>query len=136
MEEKRTFGRVNMLAPLFVRQMQGAAAEDCFCHLIEQKFDDYLKRSLYKKINISGSGILFESDVPFAPGGILEVKFMLDDAYLGVIYLCIEILRVDMRLRGYRIAGRYVGIDESVREMIIKYIYARERGAAGKKIRD
>jgi hypothetical protein len=134
MEDKRGYARISMLAPLYVRQLSGVTLDDCFCRLNEQGFDDYLKRSLYKKINISGSGILFESDVPFAPGGILEVQFMLDDAYLGLIDLCIEVLRVDMRPRGYRIAGRYVGMNESVQKLILQFISDRERRTIRKKI--
>jgi hypothetical protein len=131
--EKRAFARVSILAPLFVRPMSGATEDNCFSRLNEQGFDDYLKRSLYKKMNLSGSGLLFESDVPFAPGGILEVQLMLDDVYHGVFDICIEVLRVDMRPRGYRIAGKYVGIDESVRSLILQFITARENRGSSKK---
>jgi hypothetical protein len=125
-EELRGYFRVNMLAPLFVRPLHGITAEKYHCRLNAQGFDDYLKRSLYKKINISGSGIGFESDQPYAPGGILEVRFMLDDVHLGLIDLCIEVLRVDMRPKGYWVAGRYVGMVEDVRQLILQFISQRE----------
>jgi hypothetical protein len=125
--------RVSMLAPLTVRPFSGLSADDCFCRLNGQDFDDYLKRNLYKKLNISATGIAFESNMPFAPGSILEVRFTLDDIYTGVIELCIEVLRVDIWPRGYWIAGRYIGINEGVRELIFQFIAEREQRVSRKK---
>ncbi len=122
-----------MLAPLFVRPLSSAAPDECFCRLNEQGFDDYLKRSLYKKINISGSGIVLNSDVSYAPGSFLEVQFMLDDAYPGIIALCIEVLRVDMRPGGYLVAGRFAGMDDKVQKLIVNFISEREHRVRGRK---
>jgi hypothetical protein len=133
-KELRKYVRVSIMAPLYARLSPGLSAENCFCRLNGQLFDDYLKRSLYKRICISGSGMAFESDVPFAPGGILEVRFALDDIYPGVIELCLEVLRVDMRPRCYCIVGKYLGMDERVRKLIVQFTSEREQRAGRKKI--
>ena len=133
-KELRQFDRVNVLAPLTARPLSGVFADKCFCRLNGQTFDDSLKRNLYKRLNISGTGLAFESDAPFAQGGILEVRFSLDDVYSGVIELCIEVMRVDMRPRGYWIAGRFVGMDEAIRKLILKFIYERGQRSDRKKI--
>jgi hypothetical protein len=49
--------------------------------LSAQGFDEFLKRSLVKKINIGVEALSFESDTPFAPGNRLELRIMLEDVY-------------------------------------------------------
>jgi|WetSurMetagenome_2_1015567.scaffolds.fasta_scaffold00217_6 hypothetical protein len=133
-EEMRRFLRVNMLAPLFVKPMLGASAEDCYSRLNEQGFEEYLKRSLYKKMNISGSGIGFESQQPYAPGGVLEIRLMLDDVYNGTIEVCAEVIRVDLRPMGYWVAGRFVNLSEDIRKIILKFVEQRELRLLSRKI--
>jgi len=123
-----------MLAPMFVKPMFGASVEDCYSRLNEQGFEEYLKRSLYKKMNISGSGIGFESDQPYAPGGIVEIRMMLDDVYNGIIELCVEIVRVDLRPKGYWVAGRFVGINEEIQKKILQFVAMREHRLLSRKI--
>jgi hypothetical protein len=133
-EEMRAFLRVNMLAPLFVKPLHGVSADDCYSRLNEQEFDEYLKRSLYKKINISGSGIGFESNQPYAPGGILEVRLMLDDVYSGTMDLCAEVVRIDLRPMGYWVAARFVGLSEDIRNMIFQFVSGRENRLISRRI--
>jgi hypothetical protein len=133
-EEMRRFIRVNMLAPLFVKPMHALSAADCYSRLNEQGFDEYLKRSLYKKMNISGSGIGFESNQSYAPGGIVEVRLMLDDVYSGSIELCVEVVRVGLRPMGFWVAGKFVGLGEDIQKMILQFVAQRELRLLSRKV--
>jgi hypothetical protein len=133
-EESRRFLRVNLLAPLFAKPMLGGSADDCYSRLNEQQFDEYLKRSLYKKMNISGSGIGFESNQPYAPGGILEIRLMLDDVYSGTMDLCVEVVRVDLRPMGYWVAGRFLRLSEDIQKKILQFVAQREHRLMSRKI--
>jgi|GEM_PF-2194740 len=133
-EEMRRFMRVNMLAPLFVKPIHGISADECYSRLNEQGFDEYLKRSLYKKMNISGSGIGFESNQSFAPGGIVEIRLMLDDIYSGSIELCVEIVRVGLRPMGFWVAGRFVGLGQDIQKMILQFVAQREHRLLSRKV--
>jgi hypothetical protein len=133
-KESRKFDRVNALVPLSVLPLSKASPGNYFCRLDEQDFDDYLKIVLYKDLDISGAGISFESHVPFAVGGILEVRIKLDDIYPGRIQLYLEVMRVDVSPDGYRIAGRYVDLDKDIRKLILQFISARKNRVAKKKI--
>jgi|WetSurMetagenome_2_1015567.scaffolds.fasta_scaffold00764_7 hypothetical protein len=133
-EELREFSRVNMLAPLFVQPLYGVSADDCPCGMKEQGFDEYFRRSLYKKVNISVTGIAFESDQPYAQGSILEIRFMLDDVYTGIIDLCAEVVRVDMQSRGFLVAGRFISMDKTISDLICQFIRLRENRPERRKV--
>jgi hypothetical protein len=123
-----------MLAPLFVKPMHGISADECYSRLNAHGFEEYLKRSLYKKMNISGSGMGFESDQPYAPGGIMEIRLMLDDVYSGTIEVCVEVVRVDLRPMGYWIAGRFVNLGEDIKRLIEQFVAQREHRLLSRRI--
>jgi c-di-GMP-binding flagellar brake protein YcgR len=127
MRESREFFRVDAAVPMFVRPLTKDDAKRCSCHLTEKGFDKTLKKTLVRKINISGAGICFENDMPFTPGDILEMRLMLEDAYHGIIALCVKVLRVEKLSRNYRIAVNYVDMSENIRELIVAFVFKRER---------
>jgi c-di-GMP-binding flagellar brake protein YcgR len=127
MRESREFFRVDAAVPMFVRPLTKDDAKRCSCHLTEKGFDKTLKNTLIRKINISGAGICFENDMPFTQGDILEMRLMLEDAYLGIIAFCVKVLRVEKLSKNYRIAVSYVDLSENVRELIVAFVFKRER---------
>jgi c-di-GMP-binding flagellar brake protein YcgR len=127
MREAREFFRVDAAVPMSVRSLARDEATRCLCHLSDKGFDKTLKKNLVRKINISGAGICFENDMPFAPGDILEIRLMLEDAYHGTIVLCVKVVRVEKRSRNYCMAASYVGISEDIRELIVTFVFKRER---------
>jgi c-di-GMP-binding flagellar brake protein YcgR len=127
MTESREFFRVDAPVPMFVRSLTKDEGKRCSCHLSEKGFDKTLKKTLSRKINISGAGICFENDMPFAPGDILEMRLMLEEAYDGIIGLCVKVLRVEKLSRNYRIAVNYVDMSENIRELIVAFVFKRER---------
>jgi c-di-GMP-binding flagellar brake protein YcgR len=127
MTESREFFRVDAAVPMFIRSLTEDDAKRCSCHLTEKGFDTALKKTLMRKINISGAGICFENDMPLTPGNILEMRLMLEDAYQGIIAFCVKVLRVEKLQKTYRIAVKYVDLSEPVREIIVAYVFKRER---------
>ena len=127
MRESREFFRVDADVPMFVRSLTRDEAKRCSCHLTEKGFDKTLKKTLIRTINISGAGICFQNDMPFTPGDILEMRVMLEDAYQGIIAFCVKVLRVEKLSRSYRIAVSYVDLSENVRELIVAFVFKRER---------
>jgi c-di-GMP-binding flagellar brake protein YcgR len=65
--------------------------------------------------------------MPLTPGDILEMRLMLEDAYHGIIALCVKVLRVEKLSRNYRIAVNYVDMSENIRELIVAFVFKRER---------
>ena len=104
MIEAREFFRVDAAVPMYVRSLAEDEAKRCSCHLSHKGFDKTLKKTLIRKINISGAGICFENDIAYTPDDILEMRLMLEDAYHCIIALCVKGVRVEKSSRNYRIA--------------------------------
>jgi hypothetical protein len=124
-EDARVLFRARATAPLFARPLSGSMPDECYSRLSEPGFDEFLKRSLVKKIDISIAGLSFESDIPYATGDVIELRLMLEDVYRGVIDLCVKVLRVDVRPRHYRIAVTYIELDENVKKLISDFVFSR-----------
>jgi c-di-GMP-binding flagellar brake protein YcgR len=127
MMESREFFRVDAAVPMFVRALAIEEAKRCSCHLSEKGFDKTLKKTLMRKINISGAGICFENDTPFNIGDVLEIRLMLEETYTGIIGLCVKVLRVEKLSKNYRVAVSWVDLTENVRELIVAFVFKRER---------
>jgi len=127
MAELRQFFRVNATIPIFLRSLSDREAVPFSCRLDDKGFDKTLKKRLMRKINISGAGICFESDIPYVLGDIIEMRFMLEDVYPGIIAVSVEVIRVETGSKNYYIAVKYACIDERIRELIVRFVFQRER---------
>ena len=127
MNELRQFFRVDATVPMFIRSLSDREAVRFTCRLDDKGFDKTLKERLLRKINISGAGICFESDVPYDQGEIIEMRLMLEDVYPGIIGVSVEVNRVEKKSRNYYIAVKYACIDERIRELIVSFVFQRER---------
>ncbi|HMK55468.1 MAG TPA: PilZ domain-containing protein [Dissulfurispiraceae bacterium] len=125
--ELREYFRVDADVPMFVRQLTKNDAVNYDCNLSGQGFGDAMKKELGRRINISGAGICFESQTPYATGDFLEIRFMLENVYEGLIAVSVEVLRVERRTKDYCVAVKYVAIDEQIRDLIVKFVFLRER---------
>jgi len=126
-EESRKLFRAETIAPLFARPLQGSISDYRGNRLRAGGFDEFLKRSLVKKINISLEALSFESDIPFAPGERLELRMMIEDFYDGIIDLCVEVLRIDVRKKNYCIVVKYLGMGSDVEDIIRQFVSEREK---------
>jgi len=80
-----------------------------------------------KAVNISGGGMSFLLPQAIAPGVILEIKLMLTRNQSVAMCIYGEVTKSIPRGDSYDIAIRYVHMDVSIRDEIIRFIFERER---------
>jgi c-di-GMP-binding flagellar brake protein YcgR len=81
----------------------------------------------YKAVNISGGGISFLLPQAIAPGAILEIKLTLTRNQPVAMCIYGEVTRSVQRGDNYLIAIRYVHMDASIRDELIRFVFERER---------
>lgn len=79
-----------------------------------------------REVNISGGGLRFFSNDRFETGDRLILKTFLP-TYAHVIKLRCEVVRCIPAGKGFEVAVKYTDLDETTRDKIIKYIFARQR---------
>lgn len=80
-----------------------------------------------REVNISGGGLRFFSKVAFDSGQKLVLKTFLP-VYAHVIKIKCEVVRsLPQEGGGYGVAVKYIDMDETTRDKIIKYIFAKQR---------
>lgn len=80
-----------------------------------------------REVNISGGGLRFFCDDPFKVGEKMVLKTFLP-TYAHVIKIKCEVVRAVPRPQGgYEVAVKYIDMDETTREKIIKYVFAKQR---------
>jgi c-di-GMP-binding flagellar brake protein YcgR len=126
MRERREFFRIDADVPVLIRAAS-SAADQCLCRLSTERFGEAAKIKLRRRINISGAGICFGNDSPNSPDEIIEMRLMLEDVYPGTIVLCTKVLRTEKMPKNYCVAVEYVGLTEEIRELIVKFVFHRER---------
>jgi len=89
----------------------------------------YAKR--YVEIEISGSGLSFVSDVPLAENGHAELRLLLPVfPYPKIPVLCrvVRSLKHEKNSHAeWEIACKFLAINDSDRDLLIQYIFTRER---------
>ncbi len=92
-------------------------------------------KQVRQRVNISGSGLRFESDTPFDHGTYLSMRFRLPMARPVEIMATGEVVRVDTVLDEatgkdrYCIACHFLGIRESDREKVVTFAVQKQREA-------
>ena len=89
-----------------------------------------------RKVNISGGGVLFESDKPVATGAMLELKMKLLPKHIYVysyakVISCMA-LEEDSENKQYKIAVKFEYMEDDVRDLITRHVLARERALINK----
>ncbi|MBI5587748.1 MAG: PilZ domain-containing protein [Deltaproteobacteria bacterium] len=80
-----------------------------------------------REVNLSGGGLRFNCSEEFRAGDKLILKTFLP-IYAHVIKIKCEVIRAIPRNEGgYEVAVKYVDMDETMRDKIIKYIFAKQR---------
>jgi hypothetical protein len=98
--------------------------------LTKSSVDDLYTRR-YVELEISGSGLSFVSDVPLPENGYAEFRLMLPlFPYPKIPVLC-RIVRSVKREENsqvdWEIACKFLAINDSDRDLLIQYIFGRER---------
>jgi len=81
----------------------------------------------FKTEDISGEGLSFISPEKFSIGDLLEVKMTNPASIPPILYLHGEVVQSQARQGGYLTAVRFVAIDDSVRDKIIRFVFEKER---------
>lgn len=114
-----------------------------YLQIIDKKLDmilDYLSESMdnkghyitrYLKVDISGSGISFVSDVEMKMDDYIELKIILPAyPHLKITALC-RVARSQLRRKDnkelWEIALNYLVINDKDRDLLINYIFMKER---------
>jgi c-di-GMP-binding flagellar brake protein YcgR len=100
---------------------------------IQSDSTPYLKTT---RVNISGSGLSFESDHPYEAGQMLELRVILPYPGEAVLYVYGAVVRSEEHLQDtYTTSVRFTAIDEDIREKIVKYVFEKQREDLRKKRR-
>jgi c-di-GMP-binding flagellar brake protein YcgR len=113
-----------------------------YLQVIDKKLDmilDYLSETTdnvpyitkYLKVDISGSGIGFVSDIEMKEGGYVEVKIVLPIyPHLKITTLC-RVLRSETRKKDdkqfWEVALSFLVINDNDKDLLINYIFMKER---------
>ena len=81
----------------------------------------------FKAVNISGGGLSFSSAQEIPLGEILEIKMILK--LQQPVELCIygEVVKVENCTDGYFIAVHHIYMDDFIRDVIVRFVFERER---------
>jgi len=80
-----------------------------------------------REVSISGGGMSFNCDEPFNPGDRLMLKAFLP-VYATVVKVKCEVVRALSREHGgHEVAVKFIDMDETTRDKIIKYVFAKQR---------
>ncbi len=99
-------------------------------HILDILEDKTTKKySLIKNeyINISGAGLRFTVDQAFSIGDIIALRIFLPLSTQTQIDVLGKITRVTKKKDRYCIAVKFIELSEDDREMIIKYVFKRQR---------
>jgi len=78
-------------------------------------------------VMIGGGGFSFTSSEPYALTDMLEVKILLPSATPVLLYLYCEVVQSEARSDGYFTALRFILIEDSIRDKILRFVFEKER---------
>ena len=79
------------------------------------------------KVNISGGGLSFNTCKSYSPGDILEIKVMLSMQKPSAFFLYGEVVELTKINSEYDTSIQFIGIDDFVRDEIIRFVFETER---------
>ncbi len=120
--------------PAFIRDLYS------YLEVLDKKLDTIINtlsknnelfRTRYVDVDISGSGVRFFSDVKLEEGDNVEVRIVLPgfpDMQIGALGRVVRI-RTNVRANeeGWEVAVRFTGISERDRDLLINYLFSKER---------
>lgn len=99
---------------------------DSILHLMTLRQEGYFGLP-YKAVNISGGGMSFSAQEAIPLGEILEIKFTLTMQEPVILTIYGEVVKSDFMNEGHLIAVHYIHMDDSIRDMIVRFVFERER---------
>jgi hypothetical protein len=99
---------------------------DAIIHLMNLRQEGYSGLP-YKDINISGGGMGFSLPEAIPLGEILEIKLMLTFQQPVELILYGEVVSSNLVNGGHFVAVHYIHMDDFIRDMIVRFVFERER---------
>ena len=88
-------------------------------------------------VNISGSGMSFETNERFSIGDVIEIRLILPTSGEDVFYIYGEVIKFEGKCADRFIAFiRFTTIDEDIRDQIVKFVFEKQREDLRKKKRE
>ncbi|MCX5813453.1 MAG: PilZ domain-containing protein [Proteobacteria bacterium] len=104
---------------------------DIIIDLLNRSRDDGLYISRYINVNISGAGVRFTTDVNLNEGERVELRVILPfPPYPKITSLCEVVRSMAVKVNGianWEIALTFATINEDDRDLLINFIFAKER---------
>ncbi len=79
------------------------------------------------KVNISGGGISFNTGKSLFSGDVLEIKVMLSMQKSVALFLYGEVVEITKPHPEYDTSVQFIGIDDFVRDEVIRFVFETER---------
>ncbi len=105
--------------------------------LINNKLDFLIERLIHPEdlppaplvdvVELSGSGLKFESGEDFEPGELLRLGLVIPESFRYRMELVAEVVRCDPGEYGRVVAARIAAIEEEDRDAIIKAVFRKQR---------
>lgn len=131
----RIFGEVSFIPTPIDEPMDKVLAE--WLKMINSKLDYLINLWNLKEggfsslplteVNISGGGMSFISDLSYNKGDILELKVILESPSAVALYLYGEVVNCQIINNAFRVAVKFINIDEDIRDHIIRFVFHRQR---------
>ncbi|MFH1081198.1 MAG: PilZ domain-containing protein [Pseudomonadota bacterium] len=99
---------------------------DTIIHLMKLRQDGYFELP-YKAVNISGGGMSFSVPEAIPLGEVLEIKIMLTFQQPVILIIYGEVVKSDLINDCHFVAVHYIHMDDSIRDMIVRFVFERER---------
>ncbi len=110
---------------------------DMIINLLDGKKKGAAYNSLFTNVNISGSGIKFISDMPLEDGDLIELKieipFMTSPKIMTVGQIVRSVRLTSPAPGNCETAVKFLVINDHDRDLIISYMFAKEREELHKK---
>ncbi len=80
-----------------------------------------------RAVNISGGGIGFPTGEELTVGDVLEIKMLLSHPHPVAVYVYGKVAKCMRTGEGFYAGARFVWMDETVRDEIVRFVFERER---------
>lgn len=117
-------------------ELQDKLLNDWF-KVLNSKLDAVINMLVYQRegfgslpfnhVNISGGGLSFLTKEKFNNGDIIEIKMMLPMLPPVALYIYGEVVKIDTQVNSYIVAIKFIGMDEEMRDEIVKFVFKRQR---------
>lgn len=99
---------------------------DMIINMIAMKEED-VGSIPFRDVNLGGGGLGFTSEERYQVGELLELKMVIPMIPPLILYVYGEVVRSEKKGDVHYTAVKFVGMDEIVREEIIKYVFRKQR---------